>query len=177
MNVDSIILGSHAWFFRDGGAFTVPSAGTAGRAAKPGAADTGWINLGILSEVTVQHQREERDVFAPTPGAHRLYDVKETKRQIAVNLTTVEMSPLAFELLWGTLPLTTASTQFNPLEGATKKGWLKLQQYNGDDAQFVTIDLYVHLKISGEVSMADNLVNSQYEARVLHSLLNTGTLN
>lgn len=176
MNTDRIILGSHAFFFRDGVAYTVPGAGTASRTSKPGAADTGWIDLGILSEVTVQHQREEREVFAPTPGALRLYDVKETKRLLGVNLTTVDMSPLAFELLWGTLALTNASTQFNPLEGQTKKGWLKLQQYKDDDSLFVTVDLFVQLKVSGEVAMGDNLVGCQYEAKVLHSTLNTGTL-
>jgi hypothetical protein len=176
MTADRIILGSHAHFVRDGTAFTVPSAGTSSRTSKPGAADTSWVNLGILSEVSVQHQREERDVFAPTPGVLRLYDVKETRRQLMVNLTTMDMSPLAFELLWGTLALTSNSTQFNPLEGATKKGWLKLQQYGDTDALFVTVDLYVQLKISGEVTMGDNLVSCQYEARVLHSTLNTGTL-
>jgi hypothetical protein len=176
MTTDRIILGSHAFFFRDGSAYTVPGAGTASRTAKPGAADTGWIDLGILNEVTVQHQREEREIFAPTPGVLRLYDVKETKRQLLINLQTMDMSPLAFELMWGTLALTNASTQFNPLEGATKKGWLKLQQYGDNDALFVTVDVFVQLKISGEVTIGDNIVSAEYEARVLHSTLNTGTL-
>ena len=72
---------------------------------------------------------------------------------------------------------TSASTQYNPLEGATKKGWLKLQQYNQTDAQVNTMDVYVQIKVSGEISFADNLVTAQFEARVLHSILNTGTLN
>lgn len=176
MTTDRIILGSHAFFFRDGSAYTVPGAGTASRTAKPGAADPAWIDLGIISEVSIQHQREEREIFAPTPGVLRLYDVKETKRQLLINLTTQDMSPLAFELMWGTLALTNASTQFNPLEGSTKKGWLKLQQYGDNDALFVTVDVFVQLKISGEVTIGDNIVSAEYEARVLHSTLNTGTL-
>jgi hypothetical protein len=177
MNTASVILGNHGFFFRDGGSFTVPSAGTASRTVKPGAADTGWIDLGILSEVTIQHEREERDIFAPTPGVMRLYDVIETKRQLSINLTAQELSPFAFELIFGTLALTSASTQYNPLEGATKKGWLKLQQYNQTDAQLNTMDVYVQIKVSGEISVGDNLVTAQFEARVLHSILNTGTLN
>jgi hypothetical protein len=176
MNTAPVILGNHGFFFRDGASFTVPTAGTAGRTSKPGAADTGWIDLGILSEATIQHEREERDIFAPTPGVMRLYDVIETRRQLSINLTAQEMSPLAFELLFGTLALTNASTQYNPLEGATKKGWLKLQQYGQNDAIFNTVDVFVQLKVSGELSFGDNIVAAKFEARVLHSTLNTGTL-
>lgn len=176
MNTGSVILGNHGFFFRDGDSFTVPSSGTAGRAAKPGAADTGWVDLGILSEVTVQHDREERQIFAPTPGVLRLYDVIETKRQLKLNLTAQEMSPFQWELLFGTPKLTTASTQYNPFEGATKKGWLKIQQYNQSDALFNTLDVYCHIKVSGEVSFGDNIVAATFEVVGLHSTLNTGTL-
>jgi len=176
MNTGSVILGNHGFFFRDGDSFTVPSAGTAGRASKPGAADTGWVDLGILSDLSVQHEREERDIFAPTPGVLRLYDVIETKRQLNIKLTAQEMSPLAWELLFGTLKLTTASTQYNPFEGITKKGWLKIQQYNQADTLFNTLDVYVQMKVSGEVAFGDNIVSVQFEARGLHSTLNTGTV-
>jgi hypothetical protein len=176
MNTGSVILGNHGFFFRDGDSYTVPSSGTAGRASKPGAADTGWVDLGILSEVTIQHEREERDIFAPTPGTLRLYDVIETKRQLKINLSAQEMSPLAWELLFGTLKLTSASTQYNPFEGVTKKGWLKLQQYGQSDALFNTVDVFVQMKISGDLSFGDNIVAATFEARVLHSTLNTGTL-
>lgn len=176
MNAAPRIIGNHAFFFRDGAAFTVPSAGTASRTAKPGAADTSWIDLGILRDASIQHARNEVDIFAPSPGAMRLFDVLETKRQLSVNITAEEMSPLAFELLFGTLALTTASTQYNPLEGASKKGWLKIQQYDQADALFNTVDLYVHLKVSGDVAFGDSVVAVTFEGRVLHSTLNTGSL-
>lgn len=176
MTTGSVILGNHGFFFRDGASFTVPSAGTAGRSSKPGAADTGWIDLGILSEISVQHQREEREIFAPTPGTLRLYDIIETKRQFNIKMTAQEMSPFAFELIFGTDSLTTASTQYNPMEGKTKKGWLKVQNYNQADALFNTVDIFVAIKVSGEVTIGDNIVSAQFEARVLHSTLNTGTL-
>ena len=176
MTTGSVIYGNHAFFFRDGAAFTVPSAGTAGRAAKPGAADTSWIDLGIVSELNVQHDREQREVFAPTPGVLRLYDVIETKRNMKITATCMEMSPMAFELIFGTLALTSASSQYNPLEGTTKKGWLKIQQYDQNDALANTLDIYVHIKVTGEINFGENIVTVPIEASVLHSTLNTGTL-
>jgi hypothetical protein len=176
LSTGSIIVGSHANFFRDGDAFTVPSSGTASRSSKPGAADTAWIDLGIVQDVGVTHDMDEREVYAPTPGKLRLFDIIATKDRLSLKLTLNEMSPLAFELLFGTLALTNASTQFNPLEGLTKKGWLKLQQYNQSDAAFNVLDVYCHLKVDGEVRFDDNIVNVSLMARVLHSTLNTGTL-
>lgn len=176
MNTGSVIVGNHGFFFRDGASYTVPSSGTAGRASKPGAADTGWIDLGILSELNVQHDREAREVYAPTPGVLRLYDVIETKRMLKITATCMEMSPLTFELVFGTLSLTSASTQYNPLEGVTKKGWLKVQQYKQDDSIINTLDVFVHLKVTGEINFGENIVSIPVEAVVLHSTLNTGTL-
>jgi hypothetical protein len=172
----SIIVGNHAFFFRDGDAFTVPSSGTAARAAKPGAADAGWIDFGIISSLGVTPSKDAKEVYAPTPGQLRLYDVIETKRKLDIKFDTEEMSSLAFEILFGTLPLTGSSTQYNPLEGVTKKGWLKIQQYGQDDALINTLDVYVHLHVTGEVKFDDNIVKAPFEANVLHSTLNTGTL-
>lgn len=176
MNTGSVIVGNHGFFFRDGASYTVPSAGTASRTAKPGASDTSWIDLGILSELNVQHDREAREVYAPTPGVLRLYDVIETKRLLKITAQAVEMSPFAFELIFGTLALTSASTQYNPLEGVTKKGWLKIQQYNQSDAIMNTLDVYVQIKVTGEINFGENIVTVPIEAVVLHSTLNTGTL-
>ncbi len=176
LNTGSLIVGSHANFFRDGDAFTVPTAGTAGRSSKPGAADAAWIDLGIIQDVGVNHEMDEREVFAPTPGKLRLYDIIATKDRLSLKLTLQEMSPLAFELLFGTLALSSNSTQYNPLEGLTKKGWLKLQQYGQTDAAFNVVDVYCHLKVDGEVKFDDNIVSVSLMARVLHSTLNTGTI-
>lgn len=176
LTTGSIIVGSHANFFRDGDAFTTPSSGTAGRASKPAATDTAWIDLGIIRDCGITADRDEREIYAPTPGALRLYDIIETKRRLSLKLTLEEMSPLAFELMFGTLALTNSSTQYNPLEGVTKKGWLKLQQYKQDDTSFNTVDLFCHLKVDGEVKFDDNIVSVSLMARVLHSTLNTGTL-
>lgn len=177
MQTGSYLIGNHAYFVRDGTSFTLPSAGTASRTAKPGANDTSWIDLGIIRSTSIQHSRDTIDVFAPTPGVKRLWDRHETKRVLAVTITMEEMSPLAWELLMGTLNLTTASTQYNPLEGATKKGWVKLVQYKQDDTPFNTTDIWAHLAIDGDTEFGDSVVSPVFKATVLHSTLNTGTLS
>ena len=178
MQQGSIILGSHVYFVREGDAFTVPAAGTAGRNSKPGAADVAWLDLGILKDVGMTPSAQLREIMAPTPGVLRLYDVIPTARKLEIKMALQEMSALVWELLFSTLPLAAgANVQYNPNAGAAKKGWIKLQQYNGqNDALVNTADLYVHLEVDGEVKFDDNVVAPNLKASVLHSTLNTGTL-
>lgn len=177
MQTGSYIIGNHTYFVRDGTSFTLPSAGTAGRSSKPGQNDTSWIDMGVIRSVSVQHSRDVVDVFAPVPGVKRLYDRLETKRVLAATITMEEMSPLAWELLLGTLALTTSSTQYNPLEGTIKKGWLKLVQYKQDDTTFNVTDMYCHLQVDGDTEFGDSVVAPVFKATLLHSTLNTGTLS
>jgi len=177
MNTAAKIIGNHVFFFPDGANFTVPANGTAGRNSKPGAADAGWIDFGIVDSLGVNHQREEKKIFAPTPGQKRLHDVLETKRELEIKIDCEEMSAKAFELTWGTLALTAAANQqYNPLEGSVKKGWIKIQQYDQDDQLVNTVDVYCRLKVDGEVKYDDNEVKTPITLSVLHSTLNTGTL-
>lgn len=170
------IVSSHAWFFREGDAFTVPSPGTCGRESKPGADDTAWVDVGIITDLKVAPQREVHERWIPAPGQKRLYDVLESKKQIKITFTTDEMSPLAIEHLFQTDKLGESSTQYNPLEGTTKRGWLKVQQYDHTDTLVNVIDVYVHLVIEQETDFADGPVTFTFTANVLHSSLNTGTL-
>lgn len=173
----SYILGSHAFFFREGDPYTVPAAGTAGRNAKPGATDPAWIDLGVIEEASDSLESTEIEIYAPTPGRLRLYDSIETKDKLTLKFTTSELSAFAIETLYRTLALTSASAQFNPLEGKPKKGWLKCQRYDQTDAQRIVLDTFVRLKVAGDVNMGGGeLVKVPFEAVVLHSTLNTGTL-
>jgi hypothetical protein len=80
------------------------------------------------------------------------------------------------EHLLGTLNLGSASTQYNPLEGVTKRGWLKIQQYDQSDTLINTVDVYVYLTIERDTEFGEKEVEIEYSADVLHSTLNTGTL-
>lgn len=171
------VLGSHGFFFREGDAYTVPGAGNAGRNSKPGAADTGWIDLGVIEEATDSPVESEKiEIFAPTPGVNRLYDVLETKRKRKGKIKCKELSPLALQVLYRTANLSEASTQFNTLEGALVKGWLKRQIYDQNDAQRLVEDLWVMLEVASDVNVGGGLCEVEFEYTVLHSTLNTGTL-
>lgn len=167
-----IVIGTHAFFARE-------ATGTSTRTTKPEANATEWIDFGVVEESGAEPSSDEKEIWAPSPGQLRLYDVIETKRGLVFKFKVKEMSKLMFELLYGTLDIGSGTTniQFNPLEGGTKKGWLKILHYGHDDALVDVVDVWSHIKISGEVSFNDDLVAFDVEARVLHSTLNTGTLN
>jgi len=170
------IIGSHAFFIREGAAFTSPSAGTVSKTSKPDENETTWIDLGTIESASIEHSSDEKEVWKPSPGQLRLDDVLENKRALSFDVTVNEVSPFAFQLLFGTDDLTSASTQYNPLEGTTVKGWMKMQQYDHEDNIWNTVDVYVHLKINGAVEFGEDVVKFPIRARVLHSTLNTGTL-
>jgi hypothetical protein len=169
------VIGNHAFFVREGDTSTSPS-GNVSKSLKPDANDASWIDLGIIEEAGIEPQSEKKEVWAPSPGQLRLAEIIEVKRGLKLKFTVKEMSALMFELMFGTLALTSASTQYNPLEGSTKKGWLKVQQYDHGDALVNTIDVYAHLAVASEVKLGDDVATFEVEATVLHSILNTGTL-
>jgi hypothetical protein len=169
-------LGNHAFFFRDETAFSLPAPGTSGRESKPDGADTGWIDFGIVSSMTVTNEGTKEEVFAPSPGPLRRWDVIEHKKQIDLGFTVDEMSPFMAELLFGTAPLTGASTQYNPGEGGAKKGWLRVKQYDSNDVLVNTLEIYVHLAIDGQVEFGESYAKFSVKAMGLTSSLNTGAL-
>lgn len=171
-----VLSGLHINFFRDGTPFTVPSAGTAGRNAKPGASDPAWVYLGKILEGTSNLEIEEREVHAATPGAIRLYDVIEVSREMTLEFTCQELSPLVIEAAFGTQALTGASTQFNPLAGTGIKGWLKFQSYDSYQNLVLTVDLFCHLKLNGGLAFNRDLANPEFTARVLWAQPLTGSL-
>lgn len=177
MTTSSVVLGGHVFAFRSGTAFTVPSSGTASATAKPGGADTGWIDLGIVESITVEATGDEKEIFAPSPGRLRLVDVLRVKDKLKFTFELSQMSPLVWQLIFRTLNLSAgAGVQYNPLEGAEVKAWLKIEQYDQTDAAWNTVDVFCYLNISGGTKFGDDVVKPTVEATVLHSTLNTGSL-
>jgi hypothetical protein len=171
-------LGTHLLFFRDGVAFTAPTNGTCAREAKPGAADTGWIDLGVIKDTKITPGgKDVTEIFAAAPGRLRRWDVVAGKDDASLKFTMQELSAIGIELLFGSLALTSGSTQFNPGEGTPVKGWLKLQAYDQTDTQTVLLDMYCTLQADGDGDFGgENLTEISVEAKKLHSTLNTGTL-
>ena len=173
------VIGTHAFYFKDAAAFTIPAAGTAGRAAKPGAEDPLWFDLGV-SEWKQSPQNKIEDFMEPAPGMRQRYDRITTSRGLMVKGQMKELSNLIFRMLLGldaAFPLTGAGGQYNPLEGdPVVRGWLQLQQYDETNTLFNTCDYFVAMEIPGDVEFGDKPVDVDVEARVLFSTLNTGTL-
>lgn len=176
MKTEAAIIGTHARFFRDGVAFTLPASGTAGRNAVPGDTDPKWIDLGVISEGGVERVGEEKEVWAPSPGRLQLYDVLTTKEANNFSFKCEELSLLSFEALFGATALSDESTDFDLLEAVPLKGWLEIKYYNQNNALLLTVQAFVHMKVNGEVSFGDDIARVTFQARTLQSNYNKGTL-
>lgn len=181
LSPSSVLIGSHGYFWQDGQPFTLPAPGTTGRESHADASDPGWANryLGIVGTCRIQSARGEGvEVWAPSPGQLRLHDVIASKSDIMVSFTLQQLTPLAFQLLFGTAALDSSSTQWNPTAGPGRvKGWLKFQAYNQDNVLVTVADLYSSVSVPEDVTLDPAaLVEVTVEARLLTSSLNTGSL-
>lgn len=167
---------THAFFVALGTAFTLPAPGTASASAKPDAADAVWTagSLGDIEEFTLTPESEELEKMGGRPGALVVVDVIELSRKLKLKWKTTDITPLVHQLIFGTLGLTGASNQGNPLEGELiAKGWLKFQAYSNTNRR-VTGDLWVRLKVSNaDPWSGKNIVQAEIEATTIHSTLGT----
>lgn len=167
---------THAYFAALGSAFTQPASGSVGISAKPDAGDPIWAagSLGDIEEFTLTPESEEFEKMGGRPGGLVVTDVVPLSKKLKLKWTVNDVSPLAHQLAFGTLPLTGASNGGNPLEGELLvKGWLRFQAYAGQNLR-VTGELWVRLKASTiEPWSGKNVARVQMEATTIHSPLNT----
>lgn len=176
MNTEARIIGNHGKFFPAGRALDGPEpVPKAGRETKPESIDPGWQDFGVLSEISIEPQTEERVIFRPSPGRLRKYDVLETKDDLQITLRAEELSVLAIQALFRTAELDETSTIYKPLEGQAIKGWLKVSQYDQNDHLFNSIEVFAHLKVAA-VAFGDDVARVEFTGSVLDSTLNAGTL-
>lgn len=156
---------------------TVTLSGTVSSSFRPGPNDPAWESLGVIEDASVSRQGNKIPIWAPSPGKIVKHDSLTNKHELMLKLTSQEWGPFAEEVLYLTEPLTEASTQFNPLEGDDKKGWLKCQRYDQDDDLREVIDLWGLLTIAGDIQFGgSDIVKPAFEFEVFHSSLNTGKL-
>ena len=180
MNKARLVVGTHAFFAREGVAFTVPSAGTASRTAKPGSADASWLDLGV-SDWTAAPQNKTADFMAPAPGARVLSDKITTAKGLKLKGKMMELTNVMWKLMLATGSATLNDSgngaQYNPLEGdPVIRGWLQLQQYDQFNTLLNTMDGYVALTVPGDVEFGEIPGDWAGYADGLFSNLNTGTL-
>lgn len=171
-----LAVGSHVRWMPDGTSFTSPAPGTSAREEKPDASETEWLDLGYISAMELDPQQEEKEVYAASPGQLRLVDVVELKRGLNMTFTLEEVGAFIMQLAFKTLKLTdgAGAQQYNPTEGATVKGWMKVEQYDQADASWNTVDLYVYVRLNSALNLADDTVRPQLFCRLLQSTLNSG---
>lgn len=171
-----LAVGSHVLWLPNGTAFTSPAPGTSGRESKPDASDSEWLDLGYISAVELDPQQEEKEVWAASPGQLRLVDIIEMKRGLNWTMTLEEVGAFAMQLAFKSLALAEGggAQQYNPTEGSTVKGWMKIQQYDDTDTLWNTVDLYSYVRLNSALNFADDVVRPQLFCRLLQSTLNTG---
>jgi len=178
----SILVGNHLYFAREG---TVVDTLTVGREAKPdNSPTTNWTSVGLVSSATVETSQNDIDIFKPSPGRLRLYDVLEGKRDMSITCTIEEASPLMWELLFGSQPIPSTGLGagvFAPLSRTGKvKGWFKFQQYNQADQLISVVDVYCVADIDGAVEFGGDqsaVITFSLKLRVLSSPLESGQLS
>jgi hypothetical protein len=177
MNTAPRAIGNYVSFFRDKAAFTVPSAGTVSRTAKPDGADPAWIDFGVVNNLGATPSSNKDEIYGPTS---ELEDVIESKRKVEVKFDAEELQFLSFELAFQTKPLSAAGGNYNSGNGKTVKGWIKIEQYDmneDEDAPPINVvDLYCHIQLDGDLKCDDNHVKTGIVATRLRSALNQGTL-
>jgi len=180
LSAENFVLGSHAYFARDGSTITLPSPGTSGPGVIPANGDASWVEIGTLKNVRATPARgDAQEIWAPSPGGLRLKNVIRPKRHLKFNLTSQDVSPLVIELLFGTGPLTEASATFTPLaQGGALKGWLRFDWYDQTDSKRITVHVYVELIVADDTDLdAEKVVEVHFEAQTLLSgVAYTGTL-
>ncbi len=88
------VFGTHAFFAREGAAFTVPANGTVSDTSKPGAADTSWLSLGV-ADVKIKRERKRVDFMKPAPGKRVLGDVITISDGMTLTLKCYEIQNLS----------------------------------------------------------------------------------
>jgi hypothetical protein len=171
-----LLIGTQAWWIRDGQAITVPSAGTASATNKPGATEPTWISIGDIESSSEGITGDEKKVFAPAPGHLELLKRVVTKAERKLKFTTVSYGPFAIELTKQTAPLTAASTTFTPMAETVKRGWLKVQRRNEADGIVTTEILWGSIAADGEASFGDDYAKPSFVFTQEKNSLSGGTI-
>lgn len=177
MNIASRICAAHIFFAREGAAFTLPAPGTVGREAKPDGPDAAWVRVfGNVEDLSVSPNEEFKKIIVAVPGRRVPWDNRKVMQETQIKFTAQEVGPFAVELFTGAGPMTPATTQFNPSAGTTKRGWLKVQVYDSDDAMFLAWDSFGVLKAEGDMKFGADFVKPQITFDALYSTLETAVV-
>ena len=172
----SLIPGSHTQIARSGDAFTIPSAGIVGVAAKPDPTDPCFMDLGTIETGEFTLGQSDHKLFGPAPGRLIMTDIKETMQELTCKFTVNTVNPLAIETFFRTsqkLGGQTVQKQFNPLTGPSRYCWLHAQIYDDQDGLFLTVDLWGKIRVN-TFSLKSEPTKPEFDFFNLYSALATG---
>lgn len=175
-DLKSYALGSHAWFFPEGAAFTVPSAGTASVSALPGAADEAWPAkyIGDIEDWSDKKTVETEEVYKPNPGALTRKDVITFNQFLDIELTTNSLKRIAMQIMYGSaITLDEATGQFAPLSATPPNGWLKLQRYTQENELVFAADLWGRMDVQEITSGNKKVIKPKFMFKMLDTTLDT----
>jgi hypothetical protein len=177
LDINSYALGSHAWFMREGTAFTSPAPGNVGVASWPDAAEPTWSDFFIGDTESWEDMKniEEVEIRKPSPGKLVRKDIIEFFTSLDFKLTTTSLKRIAFEIFYGSSVTLTADVgQFVPLGAVSPKGLLNLQRYTHEDELVFAASLWVRAKITGGMRGANGeIVKPEFTFQLLDSDNNT----
>lgn len=149
-----------------------------GPLVKPYSDDTAWVYLGVSED----YERDPGDgtpieIMAPSPGVLRRTNVLRGESKPKITATILEFGPIAVQLLYRTLALTSASTTWNPQAGKmTTFGWMQIETYDNNDTLVYNAQEYCEIAIKGAVKWdGKSITKVQYEALPIYNSLQTGT--
>ena len=172
-----IATGDFLYFAPSGQAFTIPSAGTVGSAAKPGPTDSIWTTFALGSvkkPATDKITSKAAKIMAPMPGTGIVTtkDLIRTEHELVMNVEMNELSRLALAGFYKSPLIQLADTAFNPLaQGANFKGWLKRQRYDATNGLYLVDDWWVDLNVTDIAVGENNIINPKFEFTWLYSAL------
>lgn len=174
-----LIVTTHLYFVRSGDAV---DGDTVSSIYKPDIDPVeNWNYYGEIASAKVKLEEKEHEHWGNSLGTKELKDVLISKQDLRIMLTTEDLSPMTFEMLYGSGVIDTGATgAYVPCAKRTQvKGWFKIMQYDNQDQLVNTVDVWGTIKIgSGEIDFDDqeNLISVEYEIRKLSSALNSGAL-
>jgi len=175
-DLQSYALGSHAWLYREGEAFTSPAPGVVAVDALPDAADPGWAlrNIGDTEEWADKKNVDTEEILKPNPGHLSRKDIITFFQSLDFELTTNSLRRVAMQIMYGSaVELTEGVGQFVPLAKVPPRAWLKLQRYTQDDVLIFAADLWVRIDVTDTSSGNKKIIKPKFMAKLLDSDLNT----
>ncbi|MBN2069105.1 MAG: hypothetical protein JW739_05660 [Opitutales bacterium] len=171
-------LVTHCYLCPEGAAFTSPEAGTSGVAARPDdAEETAWGYMGPLEDFSVTPKRTTEEIWAAAEGTGTvmLYDVLDSKKDLAFSATATQLGPELFGLMFNAGWINKSTETFQPNAGGTTRAWIRFEQYDQEDKLVNTCYLWCHVLVDGETKLV-NTVKAKVNFRKLYSAKSEGKL-